>query len=109
MLNAANLRNNADERTSRLLAAKAASGKSWDEIANALGLQNAYTCQVEQLHSASTAYHVVGIYDLYIYICDVYILNFCRLLNSALWDSILWIYANTHQNLHIHIYINSMQ
>jgi hypothetical protein len=33
-------------RRARLLAAKAASGKTWDEISRELGLQNAYTCQV---------------------------------------------------------------
>ena len=38
-INSENQRNNADERTARLLAAKAASGKSWDEIALGLGLQ----------------------------------------------------------------------
>jgi len=46
MLNAGNTRDDADARTTRLLAAKAASGLSWDEIAGKLGLQNAYTCQL---------------------------------------------------------------
>jgi len=32
--------------TERLLAAKAESGKTFDEIANELGLTNAYTCQI---------------------------------------------------------------
>jgi len=32
MINAGNLRSSADERSGRLLAAKAASGKSWDEV-----------------------------------------------------------------------------
>jgi cyanate lyase len=46
MLNAGNQHDAADQRTARLLACKIASGKSWDDIANALGLQNAYTCQL---------------------------------------------------------------
>jgi hypothetical protein len=32
MINAGNLRSSADERSARLLAAKAASGKTWDEV-----------------------------------------------------------------------------
>ena len=46
MSHARQQRSSADERTERLLAAKAASGKTWEEIAQALGLQNAYTCQL---------------------------------------------------------------
>ena len=46
MSHARQQRSSADDRTERLLAAKVASGKTWDEIAQALGLQNAYTCQL---------------------------------------------------------------
>ena len=49
MINAGNSRNSADERTARLLAAKAASGKSWDEasvLCNGFTAIRAWFCRV---------------------------------------------------------------